>query len=174
MNIQQATRQIEGAVRAYLSKDEHGIYRIPTQMQRPIIMMGPPGIGKTAIVSQIADRLGVNFVSYSITHHTRQSRCIDNRQCHNHCCQRRAECGHQRNRQAGGLVIGVGKKSVQSKNDSFCRSSSVSSGVASFSSRGVHLRAARFLFCDQKISKSWQKRSIERACDSYSGSLSQL
>ena len=73
MNIQQATRQIEGAVRAYLSKDEHGIYRIPTQMQRPIIMMGPPGIGKTAIVSQIADRLGVNFVSYSITHHTRQS-----------------------------------------------------------------------------------------------------
>ena len=73
MNIQQATRQFEGAVRAYLSKDEHGIYCIPTQMQRPIIMMGPPGIGKTAIVSQIADRLGVNFVSYSITHHPRQS-----------------------------------------------------------------------------------------------------
>ncbi len=73
MDIKQATRQIEGAVRAYLSKDEHGIYRIPTQMQRPIIMMGPPGIGKTAIVSQVASRLGVNFVSYSITHHTRQS-----------------------------------------------------------------------------------------------------
>ena len=73
MNILSATEQIEGAVRAYLSKDEHGIYRIPTQMQRPIIMMGPPGIGKTAIVSQIAGRLGVNFVSYSITHHTRQS-----------------------------------------------------------------------------------------------------
>ncbi len=73
MNIKEATDQIEGAVRAYLSHDEHGIYRIPSRMQRPIIMMGPPGVGKTAIAAQIADELGINFVSYSITHHTRQS-----------------------------------------------------------------------------------------------------
>ena len=73
MNIAQATEQIEGAVRAYLSRDERGLLRIPAEMQRPIIMMGPPGIGKTAIVSQIAERLGINFVSYSMTHHTRQS-----------------------------------------------------------------------------------------------------
>ena len=73
MNIKEATDQIEGAVRAYLSRDEHGIYRIPSRMQRPIIMMGPPGVGKTAIAAQIADELGINFVSYSITHHTRQS-----------------------------------------------------------------------------------------------------
>ena len=73
MNIREATDQIEGAVRAYLSRDEHGIYRIPSRMQRPIILMGPPGVGKTAIAAQIADELGINFVSYSITHHTRQS-----------------------------------------------------------------------------------------------------
>ena len=73
MDILSATEQIEGAVRAYLSRDEHGLYRIPFEMQRPIIMMGPPGVGKTAIVSQIAQRMGINFVSYSITHHTRQS-----------------------------------------------------------------------------------------------------
>ena len=73
MNILEASKQIEGAVRAYLSQDEHGMWRIPPQMQRPIILMGPPGIGKTAIVAQIADRLDINFVSYSITHHTRQS-----------------------------------------------------------------------------------------------------
>lgn len=73
MNILEATEQIEGAVRAYLSQDEHGMWRIPPQMQRPILLMGPPGIGKTAIISQIAERLGINFVSYSITHHTRQS-----------------------------------------------------------------------------------------------------
>lgn len=73
MNIAQATQQIEGAVRAYLSTDERGLYVIPEHMQRPIIMMGPPGIGKTAIVSQVAERLGVNFVAYSMTHHTRQS-----------------------------------------------------------------------------------------------------
>lgn len=73
MNIKQATEQVEGAIRAYLSRDEHGILRIPFEMQRPLILMGPPGIGKTAIVAQIAERLGINFVSYSITHHTRQS-----------------------------------------------------------------------------------------------------
>lgn len=73
MNIKSATKQIEGAVRAYLAKDEDGTYLIAPQMQRPIIMMGPPGVGKTAVVSQVAERLGVNFVSYSITHHTRQS-----------------------------------------------------------------------------------------------------
>ena len=73
MDILSATNQIERAVKAYLSRDENGLYRIPFEMQRPIIMMGPPGVGKTAIVAQIADRMNINFVSYSITHHTRQS-----------------------------------------------------------------------------------------------------
>ena len=73
MHILDATTQIEGAVEAYLAKDDHGLYCIPFHMQRPIIMLGPPGVGKTAIVAQIADNLGINLVSYSITHHTRQS-----------------------------------------------------------------------------------------------------
>ncbi len=73
MDIQKATQQIEGSARAYLSKDNDGLYRIPFEMQRPLILMGPPGVGKTAIVAQVADNLGINFVSYSITHHTRQS-----------------------------------------------------------------------------------------------------
>ncbi len=73
MNIQQAKEQIQGAVRAYLSKDERGLFRVPRRMQRPIVMFGPPGVGKTAIVSQVAQAMGINFVSYSITHHTRQS-----------------------------------------------------------------------------------------------------
>ena len=34
---------------------------------------GPPGIGKMAIMEQIASELGVGLVSYSMTHHTRQS-----------------------------------------------------------------------------------------------------
>ena len=73
MDISRARTQITGAVKAYLSRDEHGLYRIPFHMQRPIIMFGPPGVGKTAIVAQIAEELNVNFVAYSITHHTRQS-----------------------------------------------------------------------------------------------------
>ena len=35
--------------------------------------MGAPGIGKTAIMEQVAAELGVSLVSYSMTHHTRQS-----------------------------------------------------------------------------------------------------
>lgn len=73
MNIREAAEQVEGAIQAYLSRDEHGMWDIPFQMQRPLILMGPPGIGKTAIVAHIAERFGINFVSYSITHHTRQS-----------------------------------------------------------------------------------------------------
>ena len=73
MDIGRARTQIIGAVQAYLSRDEHGLYRIPFHMQRPIIMFGPPGVGKTAIVAQIAEELNINFVAYSITHHTRQS-----------------------------------------------------------------------------------------------------
>ena len=73
MNIKQAKEQIENAMRAYFTKDSFGNYRIPIERQRPIFMMGPPGVGKTAIMEQIASDLGVGLVSYSMTHHTRQS-----------------------------------------------------------------------------------------------------
>ncbi|MBR3973425.1 MAG: AAA family ATPase [Oscillospiraceae bacterium] len=73
MNIRSAKNQIKNAIRAYLTKNEFGEYAIPTQRQRPVLLMGPPGIGKTAIMEQIAQELGVGIVSYSMTHHTRQS-----------------------------------------------------------------------------------------------------
>ncbi len=73
MNIAQAKQQITNAMRAYFSKDEYGNFRIPPEEQRPVFLMGPPGIGKTAIMKQIADEMGVSLVSYSMTHHTRQS-----------------------------------------------------------------------------------------------------
>ena len=73
MDIQQAIGQVEGAVRAYVAKDGRGLPLIPTHMQRPVFLYGPPGVGKTAIVAQVASELGINLVSYSITHHTRQS-----------------------------------------------------------------------------------------------------
>ncbi len=73
MNIQEAKEQIEKAVQIYLTKDEYGNYRIPIERQRPVFVIGPPGIGKTAIMEQIAEDLGIALVSYSMTHHTRQS-----------------------------------------------------------------------------------------------------
>ena len=73
MNIKEAKEQIKNAMTAYLTKDELGNYIIPIERQRPVFLMGPPGIGKTAIMEQIAQELGVALLSYSMTHHTRQS-----------------------------------------------------------------------------------------------------
>lgn len=73
MNIKEAKEQIKHAVTAYLTKDALGRYVIPPHKQRPIFLMGPPGIGKTAIMEQIASELGIGLLSYSMTHHTRQS-----------------------------------------------------------------------------------------------------
>ncbi len=73
MNISEAKQQIKNAVTAYFTKDEFGYYKIPLEKQRPLFLMGPPGIGKTAIMEQVASELGVGLVSYSMAHHTRQS-----------------------------------------------------------------------------------------------------
>lgn len=73
MNIAEAKEYIKNTVSIYLKKDEFGDYRIPVVRQRPVFMLGAPGIGKTAIMEQIAGELGIALVSYSMTHHTRQS-----------------------------------------------------------------------------------------------------
>lgn len=58
---------------AYFTKDKDGEYIVPVEKQRPVFLMGPPGIGKTAIMEQIASDMNVGLLSYSMTHHTRQS-----------------------------------------------------------------------------------------------------
>ena len=73
MNIKDAKEQIKNAIVAYFTKDEAGDYIVPIEKQRPVFLMGPPGIGKTAIMEQIASEMGVGLLSYSMTHHTRQS-----------------------------------------------------------------------------------------------------
>ncbi|HBH95288.1 MAG TPA: ATPase, partial [Ruminococcaceae bacterium] len=68
MNIKQAKEDIKNAVSAYLTKDRFGNPVIPVERQRPIFLMGAPGIGKTAIMEQIAQELQIGLVSYSMTH----------------------------------------------------------------------------------------------------------
>ena len=60
MNIQEAKEQIEQAVRIYLMKDEYGDYRIPIERQRPVFLLGAPGIGKTAVMEQIAQEMDID------------------------------------------------------------------------------------------------------------------
>ena len=73
MNIKQAKEEIKHTVQAYLSKDAFGEYKIPAVRQRPVLLIGPPGIGKTQIMEQIARECEIGLVAYTITHHTRQS-----------------------------------------------------------------------------------------------------
>lgn len=73
MNIKKAKDEISNSIKAYLTKNPQGEYAIPVVRQRPILLMGPPGIGKTAIMEQVAEECGIALVAYTITHHTRQS-----------------------------------------------------------------------------------------------------
>lgn len=60
-------------MRAYLEQDENGRPLIPEIRQRPILLIGPPGIGKTAVMEQAARECGIGLAAYTMTHHTRQS-----------------------------------------------------------------------------------------------------
>ena len=73
MNRKEAKQELVNTVRAYTRKREDGSYVIPLERQRPMLLMGPPGIGKTAILAQVAEECGVGLVAYTMTHHTRQS-----------------------------------------------------------------------------------------------------
>lgn len=73
MNIKQAKQEIIDTVQAYLLKNEYDEYVIPRVHQRPVLLLGAPGIGKTQIMEQAARECGVALVAYTITHHTRQS-----------------------------------------------------------------------------------------------------
>ena len=73
MTIQEAKEEIIRTVQAYTGKNPDGSWKIPQVRQRPLLLIGPPGIGKTAIMEQAAEACHVGLVAYTITHHTRQS-----------------------------------------------------------------------------------------------------
>lgn len=73
MNIKRAKEEIKNTIEAYLLRDEYGLYQIPVIRQRPVLLIGPPGVGKTQIMEQISQECRIGLVAYTITHHTRQS-----------------------------------------------------------------------------------------------------
>lgn len=73
MTINEAKELIRDTVRIYLKKNKYGEYLIPYMKQRPIYMVGAPGIGKTAIIEQIAKEFNIPVVSFSMTHLNRDN-----------------------------------------------------------------------------------------------------
>ena len=70
MNIKQAKQEVVDTVEAYLMKDEYGEYVIPSVHQRPVLLLGAPGIGKTQIMEQTARECGVALVHDHTPHQT--------------------------------------------------------------------------------------------------------
>ena len=73
MDIKQAKEEIRRTVLAYTERTPEGALCMPLVHQRPLLLMGPPGVGKTAVFYQLAQEMGINLVCYTMTHHTRQS-----------------------------------------------------------------------------------------------------
>ena len=58
MNIKDAKNELLHTIQVYTRKDAHGRYLMPAVRQRPLLLIGPPGIGKTAIMEQVAKECG--------------------------------------------------------------------------------------------------------------------
>ena len=73
-NIAEALDALTAGVKSYLKKDpKTGKYVLEEFYKNPFYLQGAPGIGKTEGVRQVAKKLGIGFVSFSLTHHTRNS-----------------------------------------------------------------------------------------------------
>lgn len=71
--INEAKKAVKAGIRGYLLKDNQGKYLMDEVNRLPFYLEGSPGIGKTQMVSQIAEELGIGFISFSITHHSRNT-----------------------------------------------------------------------------------------------------
>ena len=67
MNIKDAKKELLHTIQVYTRKDAHGRYLMPAVRQRPLLLIGPPGIGKTAIMEQVAKECRIGLVSYTIS-----------------------------------------------------------------------------------------------------------
>ena len=64
MDIASAKQQIKNTVQIYLQKDVLGHYRLPLVHQRPIFLLGAPGLDKTEIMQKVEDEKGHGLVRY--------------------------------------------------------------------------------------------------------------
>ena len=71
--IEQAKDMLRHMLHSYRMRDENGQKIIPLTSQLPAYLEGPPGAGKTQICREIAQEEGIGFLSFSLTHYTRNS-----------------------------------------------------------------------------------------------------
>lgn len=73
-SIAEALDALAAGIKSYLMKDpKTGLYITEAFYRNPFYLVGPPGIGKTKGVEEVARRIGIGFLSFSLTHHTRNT-----------------------------------------------------------------------------------------------------
>ncbi len=70
MNIKEAKAVLKGILQAQSEKDEKGVFRIPLENRRVVLLAGPEGIGKKSVLRQSAAECGVELVSFNLAHVT--------------------------------------------------------------------------------------------------------
>lgn len=65
--IGKAKKRIRRIIETYLM-EENGKLAVPVIYRRPPYIFGPPGIGKSALYKEIAEELGIGYVTFSLTH----------------------------------------------------------------------------------------------------------
>ncbi|MGN0483877.1 MAG: AAA family ATPase [Lachnospiraceae bacterium] len=71
--VDSAKTEISHIVTQYLQKKEDGSYKMDKNDQRPIYLIGEPGIGKTELAKMIAHEFGLGIVTYDMTTLTRSN-----------------------------------------------------------------------------------------------------
>lgn len=70
MNIKQVKKELKQILQAQFQRDEKGVYLIPVENRRVILLAGPEGIGKKSVLQQAVSELGAEVVSCNMAHIT--------------------------------------------------------------------------------------------------------
>ena len=73
MNIKQAKEEIKNTIQAYLQKDSYGNYKITYCTSKTCFAYRRSGHRQNSHYGTNRKRMYIGIVSYTITHHTRQS-----------------------------------------------------------------------------------------------------
>lgn len=72
MNIKEVKAELKRILQAQFQRDEKGVYKIPVENRRVILLAGPEGIGKKSVLQQVAAECGAEFVSCNMAHITEE------------------------------------------------------------------------------------------------------
>ena len=71
--ISEAEKNLIKTVDCYLKEDKKGRYVLAPSHRNPPLLLSSPGIGKTETVKRVAEKLGIGFCVFNLTHYSRST-----------------------------------------------------------------------------------------------------